>query len=82
MEKEIKIAAKLYLCRDTAKRYFGSEYEDTILPCKRLITERQKVTNKPVLEVLIECLQLKSVQDNAMAMMMFNAAAIEIIESK
>ena len=62
MEKEIKIAANLYHCRDTAKRFFGVEFEEKIKPYKRLILERQKVTKKPALEVLIECLQLESVQ--------------------
>lgn len=80
MEKQIKMAAKLYQCRDTAKRFFGTEFNERIAPYKRLIEERQKASGRETLECLIDCLNLESIQGNGMAMLMFNAAAVEIIE--
>lgn len=81
MEKQIKIAAKLYECRDTAKRFFREEFTEKLKPYQRLLLERQKVSGKELLECLIDCLQLESIRDNGMAMMMFNAAAVELIDN-
>lgn len=80
MEKEIKITAKLYQCRDTAKRFFGADFNDRIAPYKHLIMERQKASGKEVLECLVDCLSLQSIQENGMATLMFSAAVVEIIE--
>jgi hypothetical protein len=81
MEKEIKIAAKLYQCRDTAKRFLKDDYENHLKPYKHLICEVEKVSHKPILECLIDCLNMESIKDNGFAMIWFNAAAVELIEN-
>ncbi len=79
MEKQIKIAAKLYECRDVAKRFYGPEYIETIRPYKHIIREVCKSTGKEILESLIHCLTM--VQNNGFQMMLFNAAAVEMMEN-
>ena len=37
MEKQIKIAAKLYSIRDTAKKFLGKDYQARIKPYKDLV---------------------------------------------
>lgn len=80
MEKEIKIAAKLYQCRDTAKRFFKEEYKEKLKPYTRVLEAMKKIINSDTLPALLECLKLKLIDDNGMGQMMFMAAAVEMIE--
>ena len=80
MEQQVKLAAKLYQCRDTAKRFFSDEYEAKLKPYKNIIEAHQKKFNLDVLPSVLELCSFESVRDNGMATMLFMAAAVEIIE--
>jgi uncharacterized membrane protein len=80
MEQQVKIAAKLYQCRDTAKRFFRDEYEAKLKPYKNIIESHQKKFNLDVLPSVLELCSFESVRDNGMATMLFMAAAVEMVE--
>ena len=80
MEQKIKIAAKLYQCRDTAKKFWGSEYEAKLKTYKNIIEAHQKKFNLEVLPSVLEICSFESVRDNGMATIVFMAAAVEMIE--
>lgn len=81
MEQQVKLAAKLYQCRDTAKRFFRDEYEVKLKPYKNIIEAHQKKFNLDVLPSVLELCSFESVRDNGMATMLFMAAAVEMVES-
>jgi hypothetical protein len=80
MEQEIKIAAKLYQCRDTAKKLFKDEFNEKISWYKEKIIKAKEDLNMDVLETVLELCNIPSVKENGMALMLFMAAAVEILE--
>jgi len=80
METEIKIAAKLYKCRDTAKRFFREEYSEKIRPWKNIILDHQKRFSLETLPSVLELSSFESIRDDGMATMLLMAAAVEIME--
>ena len=77
-EKQIKVAAKLYEFRDTAKRIYGDEYHEKIKPYMDLIKEA--TGDKEVLPVVMEMSKHETIQYNGILQMLLWAAAVEIIE--
>lgn len=83
MGKEmIKLAAKMYHCQDSAKKFFKDDYFQKLkwyvetlvgIMAKYQITEELKAA-------LFAC-KLPSVGGNAMAVIMFMAAAVELVEN-
>ena len=45
MEQQIKMAAKLYKCRDTAKSFFRDKYAENLKPYKDLIQAVMKAND-------------------------------------
>ena len=80
MEKEVQIAAKLYECRDIAKRFFRDEYSEKLRTYKNIIEGHQKEFNLDVLPSVYEICSLESVRDDGMIIILFMAAAVELIE--
>jgi len=80
MEKEIKIAAKLYECRDTAKRFYGDQFEEQIKSWTELILKVKKANNIDVMQSSIKIAQLKSMEQNGIGTMLLFAATVEILE--
>jgi len=80
MEKQIKIAEKLYECRDTARRFFRDEYKAKLEPYTSLIKQVMKANNEGELEALLRISKTNTFQDNAFGQMLFFAAAVELIE--
>lgn len=78
MEQQIKMAAKLYQCRDTAKRFFKDEFKAKIEPYKQIIIKFNKAKGTDTLESVIEIAQ-NHITDGMGQMMLF-AAAVEMIE--
>lgn len=75
-EQEVKIAAMLYECRDTAKRVFGAEYH------KRMQAYGQTVKSAAN---AMECSELSAATTLAkasggMASILYLAAAVELAE--
>ena len=79
-EREIKLAAKLYRCRDTAKQFYKDEYNEKLRTYKNVINAHMKKFNIDVLPSVLEICSFESVRDNGMAQMLFMAAAVELIE--
>ena len=80
MEKEIKIAANLYKCRDTAKGFFREKYAERLFPYIHIIQEVMKANELDVLEAILKISKTKTYQDDGMVQMLFMAAAVELLE--
>lgn len=79
-EKQIKMAAKLYECRDTAKRFFKDEYPEKLKPYTHIIKAVMAANNIDVIPALLKVAQTDTYQENAMGQMLFMAATVELIE--
>src|SRR5665648_372262 len=80
MEKQIKMAARLYEGRDTAKRFFRDEYQEKIKPYSHILSAVMKANNLDEIPALLKISETKTYQENAMGQMMFMAAVVEMIE--
>lgn len=80
MEKEIKIAAKLYKCRDAAKSFFRDEFKEKIKPYSQLISEVMKANELDEMRALLKISHTNAYQESALSQMMFIAALVEMIE--
>lgn len=79
-EQQVKMAAKLYKCRDTAKKLYGTEYKYKINWYIDALNGYAKYKGLDILPAVIEYCSLDDVKVNGMAVMLFMAAAVEIIE--
>ncbi len=82
MEDQIKLAAKLYKCRDTAKKLYGDHYQEKIEGYKRFIKAvmiKHNYTHEltAAMRLIEDC---KDMDGAGMATMNILAAAIELIE--
>lgn len=80
MERQIKMAAKLYRCRDTAKRFFGEEFKDKIQPYKKIIADVAKDKNIGELEAMIKICDDDVIKNNGWTLVLLMAAAVELVE--
>jgi len=80
MEQKIKIAAKLYECRDTAKRFFSEKYAERLNPYIHIIKEVMKANQLDELEAILRISKTKTYQEDGMVQMIFLAAVVELIE--
>ena len=80
MEQQIKMAAKLYRCRDTAKRFFGEEFNDKIQPYKKIISDVAKDKNISELEAMMKICDDDVIKNNGWTLMLLMAAAVELLE--
>lgn len=77
---KVQMAAKLYDCRDTAKRFFRDEYKEKLQPYTHIVKEVMKANNLEELPALLKISETYSFQETPMAAMMFMAATVELIE--
>lgn len=80
MEKQIKMAAKLYECRDTAKAFFKEQYKEKLQPYTHILKEVMKANNLEEIPALLKISKTQHYQENGMAQMMYMAAVVELIE--
>lgn len=80
MEREIKIAAMLYECRDTAKRLFKKDFITKVEPYVNSIKKVMNEAKVDCLKAVLIISKMESFQNDGMIQMMFFAAAVEIIE--
>jgi hypothetical protein len=80
MEKQIKMAAKLYECRDTAKAFFKEQYKEKLQPYTHILKQVMKANNLEEIPALLKISQTEHYQENGMAQMMYMAAVVELIE--
>lgn len=79
-EQQVKMAAKLYQCRDAAKKLYGTEYKYKIKWYVDALNGYAKHIGRDTLSAVIEFCSKPDVSVNEMAVMLFMAAAVEIIE--
>ena len=77
---KVQMAAKLYECRDTAKRFFKKEYKTRLEPYTHIVKQVMKANNLEEIPALLKISQTETYQENGMAQMMFMAAVVELIE--
>jgi hypothetical protein len=80
MEELIKLAAKFYRCRDTAKRFYKEEFEEKILPYKQVVSGVAKEKNITELVAVMKICDDDVIKNNGWAIMLLMAAAVELIE--
>jgi hypothetical protein len=83
MEKEIKMAAKLYKCRDTAKslaKMKETDYKEMLKPYTDLIKQVMAANNLQEIQALLKISESSAYQSNGMAQLLFMAAVVELIE--
>jgi hypothetical protein len=80
MEQQIKMAAKLYRCRDTATRFFGDEYKEKIEPYKKIIADVARDKNIGELEAMMKICEDDVIKNNGWTLMLLMAAAVELVE--
>lgn len=80
METEIKIASKLYECRETARNFFKELYPEKIKPYVNIINNVAKANKKEPLQAVLMICDLDTIKNDGFAMMMVMAAAVEILE--
>ena len=79
MEKEIKIAARLYGCRDAAKQILGTDYHERLKPYITLIKtvmRENKIEELPALLMISET----SIFEDPFNQLYFMASVCEMIE--
>lgn len=82
MKEEIMMASKMYGCQESAKKLFGQEYDEKIkwyVDVLKSVMSKEKIGE---LKSVLFVSKLDSVKENGMAIMMFMAAAVELIEGK
>lgn len=83
METQIKIVAKLYECRDTAKslaKLQDRDYEEMLKPYKKVIQRVMEVKKTGKMPALLKISKTKTFNDDGMTQLLFMAALVELIE--
>ncbi len=83
MEKEIKITAKLYECRDTAKslaKMQEKNYVEMLKPYTNIINSVMKANKIKHIQALLKISETQTYQDSGMAQLLFMAALVELME--
>lgn len=79
-ESQIKMASKLYECRDAAKSLFEQEYKERLKPYTHILKEVMKSNNLTEISALLKISKTTHYQENGIAQMMYMAAVVELIE--
>ncbi len=80
MEKQVKIAAKLYECRDTAKRFYKDEFTEKIKPYSEILEKVKKAKGIDTLQSALKIASLESMKEDGFGTMMLFAATVEMLE--
>ena len=78
MEREVKMAAKLYEMRDTAKRLLGDKYTSHMATNGKILEATARRDKKTVLEVAIDVCKKPGI--TAMETIFIFSAAVELAE--
>lgn len=80
METAIKVTAKLYECRDTAKKFFKDDFYTKIEPYKDIIKKVMAANKEDELHALLRISKTNMYLHNGMTQMLFMATVAELIE--
>ena len=81
MEKQIKIAAKMYECRDTAKKFYKEGYSKVVKPFISSIEQIMTIHNCNAIEALLKISETNDYKENGIKQMLFMAGCVDIIEN-
>ena len=84
-EDKIKLAAKLYKCRDTAKRLYGDQYKSKMVEYGKIITAAMKKHKldsevEAAMKIIEEAATTEKHDGSGITIMNLLAAAVEMIE--
>ena len=82
-EQYVKMAARLYQCRDTAKslaKLKAQDYKIMIQPYINIINKIKLENKIDTIPALLQISELQFYQDDGMVQLLFMAATVEIIE--
>jgi hypothetical protein len=81
MEKQIKLAARLYRCRDTARTLYGDEYQAKMKEYREYIEACMKAKGLDELQaVLYLSTEIKAFKETEMGVVNLMAAVVEMLE--
>ncbi|HEX8269788.1 MAG TPA: hypothetical protein VF581_07840 [Flavobacterium sp.] len=80
MLNKVEISQKLNHCRETAKNFFKTEYQEKLKPYTVLVESVMRANEEGELEALIRISGTHTYQDSGLAQMMFMAATVELID--
>lgn len=78
-EEQIKLAARLYKCRDTAKSFLGIKYSEKMAVYQKYI-KAAMVKHNTDDEITATMKMAKDVDADGMTVMLLMAACVEMIE--
>ncbi len=84
MEKEIKMAARLYECRDTVKsfaRIQQKDYMEMLKPYIKSIKQVMKANGLEEIPALLRISKTKTYEESGMVQLLFMASVVELIEA-
>ena len=84
MENSVKIAAKLYECRDAAKslaKMQGVDYKEMLATHTYIIKQVMQSNKVDEISALLRISKTKNYEDSGIAQLLFMAAVVELIES-
>lgn len=82
-EQTVKLAAKLYQCRDTAKslaKLKGIDYNEMLSPYISILTSLMVSQNLEVIPALLEVSKTAAYEGDGMTQLLFMASAVELME--
>ena len=79
---QIQIAAKMYDCRDTAKKFYKDEYDKKIKWYVDILKAIMLTENLDELKAFLFVSELEHIKDEGTALMFFAAATVELIENE
>jgi hypothetical protein len=79
-EEKIKLAARLYRCRDTAKRFYGDEFLETITPYMQVVAGVAKEKGIDELLAVMQICEDEVIANNGWTVTLLMAAAVELSE--
>lgn len=80
MREQIQIAAKLYRCQEAAQQLYGDEYKAKVKTYIDYIKAFSAKHNLETLPAVISICKDQIIRSNGVTLMLFMAAAVEIIE--
>jgi len=80
MEKQIKIAAKLYQCRDTAKKFYGERFKEKMAEYQGYILKAMDGRKCDEMQAVLFLADMHTFKDHPMATINLMAALVEMLE--
>lgn len=80
--EQIKIAAKMYKCQETAQKLYREEYDQKVSFYINYVKKFAETTGLGILESILKICEDDEIRNNGMAVMLLMAAGVEILDYK